>query len=112
MGAAVAAIYPATDLERSRRSPVRRGSWDEAIWAATLCPKGGDLYFSRDSCRALSPLSHVGNHTPPTLLLHGTADELLLLPLLPHAQDIGANSAATLLWHHALDHLLLTVGSS
>lgn len=132
--AAVAAMYPATDLERSRRSPVRRGSWDEAMWAATLCPKSGDSYFSRDSCRGLSPLSHVGNHTPPTLLLHGTADEyypsahsealadalaaarvphmLLLLPLLPHALDFGANSAAAQLWHHALDHLLLTVGTS
>jgi len=75
--AGVVALYPITDLASAYAAPANRAAYplDEKIRTFVGSPPHGHEAVYR----ALSPLTHVGRHTPPTLLLHGARDQVVPL---------------------------------
>lgn len=68
--AAAVAIYPPTQLSRVPTELFASEAEVEARAAAT----GTD---PREAARMASPVTHVGGHVPPTMLIHGEADEVV-----------------------------------
>ncbi len=66
---AVVAFFPPTRFQAG----VERVNGD--VPASPASSLGDDL--TEDELRQASPLTHVGPHFPPTMLLHGTADEVV-----------------------------------
>ena len=74
--AAVAALYPITDLHTAVRG-VRPG-WAKAAAESQLNSfLGGPVADHPDPARVASPIAHVDGAVPPTFLAHGTSDQLV-----------------------------------
>ena len=71
--ASVVAYYPPVDLRQMARGATNTFDPDQRFPA---------LNFDRDRAAEFSPLLHVSPDDPPTLLIHGTADELV-----PHSHS-------------------------
>lgn len=77
--AAVVAYYPPVDLTRMARGASTTIDPDQRFPA---------LNFERERASEFSPLLHVSADDPPTLLIHGTADELV-----PHSHSLNMQAA-------------------
>ena len=77
--ASVVAYYPPVDLTRMARGASSTFDPDQRFPA---------LNFDRESAGDFSPLLHVSADDPPTLLIHGTADELV-----PHSHSVNMQAA-------------------
>ncbi len=73
--AAVAAIYPPVDLLWGYANPANPHVHDGS--SALRRYLGGPPDQAHEAYVAASPLSHLGPHTPPTLLVHGLMDPLV-----------------------------------
>ena len=72
MIAVVAAIAPSTSVEIGTGPdsiPKWRGSWNESMATERFCENVKDCH------KKLSPVEHVTQYTPPTIVLHGQQDE-------------------------------------
>jgi acetyl esterase/lipase len=74
--AAVAALYPITDL-RVAAGGVRPGWATLAAESQVDAFLGGPVAVRADQARAASPIAHVDGAVPPTFLAHGTGDQLV-----------------------------------
>lgn len=77
--ASVVAYYPPVDLRQMVRGTSNFVDPGQRFPA---------LNFERDKAPTYSPLLHVSTDDPPTLLIHGTADELV-----PHSHSVNMHSA-------------------
>jgi dipeptidyl aminopeptidase/acylaminoacyl peptidase len=116
----VVAFYAPTDLTQDPR--------DDDVRQGLRGLLGGDLSERADVYRLASPLSHVAADVPPTLLIHGTWDELVSVehsrrlasalrnagatvqlveaPFAGHAFDGAPNPLTWQLAHHAIVEFL------
>lgn len=86
--AAVVAWYPATDLTLF---PKTRPSGEAASERPEVELLGGQVEDLPELARAASPITWVGADSPPTLLVHGTADSLISFE---HSEAMAAAYAA------------------
>jgi acetyl esterase/lipase len=74
--AAVAALYPVTDLSTAARG-VGPGWAITAAESEVAAFLGGPIADHADAARVASPMTHVDGAVPPTFLAHGTSDQLV-----------------------------------
>lgn len=84
--AAVAAFFPITDLRTAAQGC--RPRWaEDAARAQVDAFLGGPVAERADAARIASPLEHIDGAVPPTLLVHGTSDQLVSVR---HSEALGA----------------------
>ncbi|MEO1268076.1 MAG: alpha/beta hydrolase, partial [Myxococcota bacterium] len=93
----VVALYPPTDMHWSWAHPGNPLVIDTHGTLRVLL--GGAPDEAKDLYDAASPIQHVQPSTPPTLLLHGTRDELVF--------PIQSRRLAEQLKHHGVRHLAI-----
>ncbi|MEW5980756.1 MAG: alpha/beta hydrolase [Acidobacteriota bacterium] len=71
----VVSFYAPSDLVYGYEHPADPRVFDSTRVLTTYI--GGHLIAKRDQYRAASPVAYVDQSTPPTLLIHGTPDELV-----------------------------------
>jgi acetyl esterase/lipase len=81
--AAVAALYPVSDLAALYRTPARWGNRSFAVPALVARFVGGTPATVPDRYQIASPITHVDRGAPPTYLAHGTRD-----PVVPVSQSL------------------------
>jgi acetyl esterase/lipase len=81
--AAVAALYPVSDLAALYRTPARWGNRSFDVPALVSRFAGGTPATVPDRYRIASPITHVDRGAPPTYLAHGTRD-----PVVPVSQSL------------------------